>query len=493
MADLQLYNTLTRKKEVFTPQAQGQVGLYVCGPTVYGDAHLGHARSALTFDLLVRWLRFNDLGVNYVRNITDVGHLVGDADEGEDKIQKKAKAEQLDPYAIARRYTERYQADMAALGCLVPDHEPRATAHIAEQIALTEKILAAGYAYEANGSVYFDLEKYQKTGKYGELSGRVYADLLSNSRELEGQDEKRNPLDFALWKKASPSHLMQWPSPWSQGFPGWHLECTAMSGKYLGDRFDIHGGGMDLQFPHHECEIAQSTAACGQGPANYWVHNNLVTIDGQKMAKSLGNFITLEELFAGQHERLTQGFSPMNVRFFILQAHYRSTLDFSETALEAARKGYRKLMNAVRAAQSLTGTPAGEDAKISEEVLAFAAQTEAALRDDLNTAIALSHLFGLTKVINRLDTGQLPVAALSPEAYEKITAWLPSLVETVLGLKDEMPDDLLPFIAEHLKTYQSAKAEKDYAAVDEIRAALRSKGVLVRDFKHKIDWAYEEQ
>ena len=341
---LVLYNTLTRRKEVFEPITPGRVGMYVCGPTVYGDPHLGHARPAVTFDLLFRYLKASGYKVRYVRNITDVGHLEHDADEGEDKIAKKARLEQLEPMEVAHYYTERYHHAMDALNVETPSIEPCASGHIIEQIAFVKRILDAGYAYVSNGSVYFDVEKYNAAYNYGRLSGRNLDDIVANTRELDGQSDKHHSYDFALWKKASPEHIMRWPSPWSDGFPGWHMECSAMSTRYLGERFDIHGGGMDLMFPHHECEIAQSTAALGHDSARYWVHNNMITINGQKMGKSLGNFITLEELFTGRHRLLAQAYSPMTIRFFVLQAHYRSTLDFSNEALQAAEKGLDRLM-----------------------------------------------------------------------------------------------------------------------------------------------------
>ena len=344
---LSLYNTLTRRKEVFEPLNEGRVGMYVCGPTVYGDPHLGHARPSITFDLMFRYLKALGYKVRYVRNITDVGHLEHDADEGEDKIAKKARLEQLEPMEVAHYYTERYHKAMEQLNVQTPSIEPHASGHIIEQIDFVKRIFDAGYAYESNGSVYFDVEKYNKVYHYGKLSGRNLDDIVANTRDLDGQSDKRNSFDFALWKKASPEHIMRWPSPWSDGFPGWHMECSAMSCKYLGEQFDIHGGGMDLMFPHHECEIAQATAALGKDSARYWVHNNMITIDGQKMGKSYGNFITMEELFNGQHAKLEQAYTPMTIRFFILQAHYRSTLDFSNAALQAAEKGLDRLMKGI--------------------------------------------------------------------------------------------------------------------------------------------------
>ncbi|MBE0647867.1 MAG: cysteine--tRNA ligase [Bacteroidales bacterium] len=351
--NLTIYNTLTRKKELFKPLKEPFAGMYVCGPTVYGDPHLGHARPAITFDLVFRYLKHLGYKVRYVRNITDVGHLEQDLDEGEDKIAKKAMLEQVEPMEVVQYYTDRYHHFMEMLNVLQPSIEPRASGHIIEQIEMIQKILDAGFAYIVNGSVYFDVEKYNQTHQYGKLSGRKLEDLISNTRQLEGQEEKRNPADFALWKKAQPEHIMRWPSPWSNGFPGWHLECSAMGTRYLGEQFDIHGGGMDLLFPHHECEIAQSRIANGKDAVQYWLHNNMITINGQKMGKSLGNAVNLEQFFNGNHPLLEQAYSPMTIRFFMLQAHYRSTLDFSNEALQAAEKGLRKLMSAWETLKSL--------------------------------------------------------------------------------------------------------------------------------------------
>ena len=351
---LTIYNTLTRTKQIFKPLKEPYVGLYVCGPTVYGDGHLGHARPAITFDILYRFLTHLGYKVRYVRNITDVGHLEHDADEGEDKIAKKARLEQKEPMEGVQYYLNRYHSAMEKLGVLPPSIEPHASGHIIEQIDFVKKILDAGYAYESEGSIYFDVKKYNKDHRYGKLSGRNIEDLLETTRELDGQSEKHCALDFALWKKAQPEHIMRWPSPWSDGFPGWHMECSAMGTKYLGEEFDIHGGGMDLVFPHHECEIAQSTAALGKETVHYWMHNNMITINGQKMGKSLGNFITLDEFFTGNHKLLTQAYAPMTIRFFILQAHYRSTVDFSNEALVAAEKGFARLCELCTSAEAYT-------------------------------------------------------------------------------------------------------------------------------------------
>jgi len=352
-SNLYIYDSLTRRLEKFTPATPPFAGLYVCGPTVYGDAHLGHARPAITFDLVFRYLKHLGYRVRYVRNITDVGHLEGDSDSGEDKITKKARLEQLEPMEVVQYYTDRYHDDMDSLNVQKPSIEPRASGHIIEQIEMVKAILNAGYAYEVDGSVYFDVRKYNEQHHYGKLSGRNVEEMMAGNRELEGQEEKRHPADFALWKKASPTHLMRWPSPWGEGFPGWHLECSAMSAKYLGKEFDIHGGGMDLLFPHHECEIAQSNATFGHDTVRYWMHNNMITINGQKMGKSLGNFITLREFFSGNHQELARAYSPMTIRFFILQAHYRSTLDFSNEALQAAEKGLQRLLQALETLDQL--------------------------------------------------------------------------------------------------------------------------------------------
>lgn len=492
---LKLYNTLSRKKENFQAINPPFVGLYVCGPTVYGDAHLGHARPAITFDTVNRYLTHLGYRVRYVRNITDVGHLQGDADEGEDKIAKKAKLEQLEPMEIAQQYTDSYHRDMALLNTWKPNIEPRATGHIPEQIALVEAILKEGLAYEVNGSVYFDTLKYNEKTPYGRLSGRVIEELMSGSRELDGQSEKRNPVDFALWKNAAPEHLMKWDSPWGVGFPGWHLECTAMSSKYLGTTFDIHGGGMDLMFPHHECEIAQGNACNHKDPVNYWMHNNMITINGQKMGKSLGNFITLQELFNGDHNLLEQAYSPMTIRYFILTAHYRSTLDFSNDALKAAQKGYKKLINGLRIAKMLKYQPAEAisiDEKQLEQIKSSISNAYRAMDDDFNTAQAIGHLFNLLKKINSMYTGQLQPAALGEEVFNQLIQTFITFVEDILGLLEEKSDTQQQMISLLLNLYTEAKTARDYEKVDEIRAGLKEIGFVVKDMKNKIDWAYEE-
>ncbi len=492
---LKLYNTLARQKEDFAPLNPPFVGMYVCGPTVYGDAHLGHARPAITFDTVNRYLTHLGYRVRYVRNITDVGHLTGDADEGEDKIAKRAKLEKLEPMEVAQQYTDTYHRDMALLNTWKPSIEPRATGHIPEQIALVEAILNEGLAYVVNGSVYFDVLAYNKKYTYGKLSGRVIEELVSGSRDLDGQGEKRNSVDFALWKNASSEHLMKWTSPWGVGFPGWHLECTAMSSKYLGTQFDIHGGGMDLLFPHHECEIAQGNACNHRDPAKYWMHNNMITINGQKMGKSLGNFITLQELFTGKHLLLDQAYSPMTIRYFILTAQYRSTLDFSNEALLAAQKGYKKIINGLRIVRSMQYAANSEVALDKEQVQQVESSISAAYRamdDDFNTAMAIGHLFNLLKKINSVFTGQLQAASLGEAVFTKMMTAYATFVEEILGLteeKGEVQDGLLDLL---LRQYTEAKTARNYTKVDEIRLGLKSMGFVVKDMKDRIDWGYEE-
>ncbi|HBE41369.1 MAG TPA: cysteine--tRNA ligase, partial [Bacteroidales bacterium] len=426
---LSIFNSLTRSKEPFSPLHPPFVGLYVCGPTVYSDAHLGHARPAITFDLLYRYLLYLGYKVRYVRNITDVGHLENDADEGEDKIEKKARFEHIEPMEVVQKYMNSFLKNMEQLNTLPPSIEPRASGHIIEQIELVKKILEQGYAYETNGSVYFDVVQYSEKYNYGKLSGRVLEELQENTRAIEGKDEKRNTFDFALWKKATPEHIMRWPSPWSEGYPGWHLECSAMSTKYLGEVFDIHGGGMDLQFPHHECEIAQSTAALGKESVRYWMHNNMITINGQKMARSLGNFITLDQLFSGNHPLLQQAYSPMTIRFFLLQAHYRSTVDFSNEALIAAEKGLQKLMKAILTLKNLK--PSGES---TVDIAPLKQRCHEAMDDDLNTPLLLSYLFEGVRYINSVNDGSVK---MNNSDIESLRTLLNIFVFNILGLKDE--------------------------------------------------------
>lgn len=486
---LHLYNSISKNIEQFIPINEPFVGLYVCGPTVYGDPHLGHARPAIIFDVLFRYLLELGYKVRYVRNITDVGHLENDADEGEDKIQKKARLEQLEPMEIVNYYTRRYHLAMDMLNTLPPSIEPFASGHIPEQIELIQEILNNGYAYISNGSVYFDVVKYQNdTNLYGILSGRKLEDLLAHTRELQGKEEKRSPYDFALWKKASPQHIMQWNSPWSKGFPGWHLECSVMGAKYLGVPFDIHGGGLDLQFPHHECEIAQSVAARGVQPVKYWVHNNLITINGQKMSKSLNNFITLEQLFNGTHPALENAFSPMVVRFFILQAHYRSPLDFSNEALKAAESGLDRLSKAFYKIDKLS-----PDAEISDsKLLDIKNNIIDALNDDLNTPIAIANLFEAVKIINLASEKKI---SLSSSDIENLQWMRNVLIENILGIKLEKSQnthDIAPFIELILDIRLQLKQQKNYNLADEIRNRLKNLNVIVNDNKDKYSWEIED-
>ena len=505
-----LYNTLSRKKEEFEPLNPPFTGLYVCGPTVYGDPHLGHARPAITFDVVFRYLLHLGYKVRYVRNITDVGHLVADADEGEDKIAKKAQVEQLEPMEVAQYYADRYFIFMDALNVKRPSIEPRASGHIIEQITMVQQILDAGYGYEVNGSVYFDVEKYSKTYQYGKLSGRILEDLMTNTRTLEGQDEKRNPADFALWKKAQPEHIMRWPSPWSDGFPGWHLECSAMSAKYLGETFDIHGGGMDLLFPHHESEIAQSQAALGHESVRYWMHNNMITINGQKMGKSLGNFITLDEFFTGNNPALAQSYSPMTIRFFILQAHYRGTLDFSNEALQAADKGLKRLMAGYETLLKLCGdekfTPSvahpsppvslaageGSDSQPTSVISHLSSECYAAMNDDFNTPILIATLFEGVRIINSVNDKKERV---SPDELLNLKSLFDIFLFDILGLKDEKSNDnhdtlegLMQLI---LSIRQKSRETKDWGTSDQIRDALQKLRITVKDGKEGSVWNIE--
>ena len=483
---LTVYNTLNRRKELFVPLHAPNVGMYVCGPTVYGDAHLGHARPAITFDVLFRYLTHIGYKVRYVRNITDVGHLEHDADEGEDKIAKKARLDQVEPMEVVQYYLNRYRKAMEALNVQGPSIEPHASGHIIEQIELVQKILDAGYAYVSEGSVYFDVEKYNKDHKYGKLSGRNLDDVLNTTRELDGQSEKRNPADFALWKKAQPEHIMRWPSPWSDGFPGWHAECTAMGRKYLGEHFDIHGGGMDLIFPHHECEIAQSVASQGDDMVKYWMHNNMITINGTKMGKSLGNFITLDEFFTGSHPLLTQAYTAMTIRFFILQAHYRSTVDFSNEALQASEKGLQRLMEAISGLDKIkTSATSSVDAK------SLRAKCYDAMNDDMNTPIVIAHLFDGAKMINNIIAGN---DTITEEDLKELKETFELFCFEVLGLKEEAGSsdgreaafgrvvDML------LEQRNRAKANKDWATSDMIRNELANLGFEVKDTKDGFEW-----
>lgn len=483
---LSLYNTLTRTKQPFRPVQEGHVGMYVCGPTVYGDAHLGHARPAITFDVLFRYLQWLGYKVRYVRNITDVGHLEHDADEGEDKIAKKARLEQLEPMEVVQYFLNRYHHDMEALNVLPPSIEPHASGHIIEQIEYIKKIIESGYAYESCGSVYFDVAKYNSDHHYGKLSGRNIDDLINTTRELDGQQEKRNPLDFALWKKAAPEHIMHWPSPWSEGFPGWHLECSTMGRKYLGDTFDIHGGGMDLMFPHHECEIAQSVAAQGHDAVRYWMHNNMITIAGKKMGKSYNNFITLEQFFNGSHPLLEQPYSPMVIRFFILQAQYRSTVDFSNEALQAAEKALQKMQDAYSRLQNLKAAE-----KSSVELPDFMALCREALDDDLNTPIVIAHLFEAAKYINSTTDGNVQ---LSQADIDRLKEVFDEMLGKILGIRlghAESEADFTPFegaVDLLMEIRANAKQNKDWTTSDLIRDKLAALGFNVKDTKNGVEW-----
>lgn len=485
--NITVFNTISRKKEKFIPLNSPFAGMYVCGPTVYGDPHLGHARPAITFDLIFRYLKHSGYKVRYVRNVTDVGHLESDADEGEDKIEKEARLEQLEPMEVAQYYLDRYHLFMDQLNVLRPSIEPRASGHIIEQIEMTKKILDSGMAYEVNGSVYFDVEKYNTKHNYGKLSGRVLEDMTANTRNLEGQDEKKNPCDFALWKKASPEHIMHWHSPWSEGFPGWHLECSAMSTKYLGEQFDIHGGGMDLLFPHHECEIAQSVAAYGKESVKYWLHNNMITINGQKMGKSLGNFITLNEFFTGTHKSLTNAYSPMTIRFFVLQAHYRSTLDFSNEALQAAEKGLKKLMQGMETLKKIKPS-----SNSSVDISKLQLDCYQALNDDFNSPIVISNLFEAVRIINSANDGKETLTAANIELLKKL---FNDFAYSILGLREEtalsgsdLTEGLMELI---LSLRQNARTNKDYGTSDKIRDELIKLGIIVKDAKDGAVWNAE--
>lgn len=502
MSDFYIHNSLTRAKEKFEALNPPYVGMYVCGPTVYGDAHLGHARSALTFDTLFRWLLKSGYKVRYVRNITDVGHLENDADEGEDKIAKFARVAQLEPMEVVQHYTNRYREDMRALNLHNPSIEPVASGHIPEQIELVQKLLDNGFAYVSNGSVYFDVRKYNQQFQYGKLSGRNL-DEVQNERDLDGQDDKRFPGDFALWKKAEPQHIMRWKSPWSEGFPGWHLECTVMSTKYLGTKYDIHGGGMDLLFPHHEAEIAQSNGAIADphshdlDEARYWMHNNMITVDGQKMGKSLNNFITLKEFFSGKHERLEKGYAPLTIRFFVLQAHYRSTLDFSNAALQAAEKALQKLTEMggrLAALLSLNTAEGPRNQEWEENLRTFEADARAAMNDDLNTAKVIARMFDASSIINDIHAKRSQPLPVSREALSQFGEAFHSFFHDVLGLQVEgaanegsdQTEDLMKVI---LKVRAQVRSEKNFAMSDLIRDELSQLGIQVKDTPQGPEWS----
>ena len=488
---LLIYNTLTRSKERFEPVHAPNVGMYVCGPTVYGDPHLGHARPAITFDVLFRYLKHIGYKVRYVRNITDVGHLEHDADEGEDKIAKKARLEQLEPMEVAQYYTNRYHKAMEALNVLPPSIEPHATGHIIEQEQLVKEIMDNGFAYESNGSIYFDIAKYNEKYHYGILSGRNLDDVKDASRELDGVGEKHNQADFALWKKAQPEHIMRWPSAWSEGFPGWHCECTAMGRKYLGNKFDIHGGGMDLVFPHHECEIAQAVASQGEPMVKYWMHNNMITINGQKMGKSLGNFITLEQFFNGTHHSLTQAYSPMTIRFFILSAHYRGTVDFSNEALQASEKGLERLMNGFADLQRIQISNKCDD-NTKDIVSQLRQKCYDAMNDDLATPQVISYLFEACGVINKIIDHK---ATICEECFNELAETMQIFIVDILGLRDEHAQNnesreeaYGKVVDMVLELRAKAKADKDWATSDKIRDRLAEAGFEIKDTKDGCVW-----
>jgi cysteinyl-tRNA synthetase len=496
MSSLKVYNTLTRQKEEFTSLIQGHVGMYVCGPTVSGESHLGHARPFITFDIIYRYLQYLGYKVRYVRNITDAGHFEEEGREAEDKISKKAVVEKLEPMELVQKYTNLFHLAMRQFNNLEPSIEPTATGHIVEQIVMIEKIIEDGYAYVANGSVYFDVEKYNadfsKLGlPYGMLSGRVLDDQIDTTRELDNQEEKRNKSDFALWKNAPPEHIMRWSSPWGEGFPGWHIECSAMSTKYLGEQFDIHGGGMDLQFPHHECEIAQSTVCNHITPARYWLHNNMITINGKKMGKSYNNVIKLSELFSGNHPILQQAYTPMTVRFFILQTHYRSTLDFSNEALQAAEKGLKRLWEAYEALQKMKATSLSfdkenVDVELDEKVRRLLDEFEVFMNDDFNTAKVLANMFEIVPVINSIKDKHIAASVLSEETFALMQTKMKAFVEGIFGLKNELEGDyskLDGVLQVLIELRKQAKAKKDYATSDNIRKQLMELGIALKDEK----------
>ncbi|MCM1109876.1 MAG: cysteine--tRNA ligase [Clostridium sp.] len=492
--NLTVYNSLSRRKELFVPIHEGKVGMYVCGPTVYGDGHLGHARPAITFDILFRYLRHLGYKVRYVRNITDVGHLEHDADEGEDKIAKKARLEQLEPMEVVQHYLNRYHKAMERLNVLPPSIEPHASGHIIEQIEYIRRILDAGYAYVSEGSVYFDVRKYNADHHYGKLSGRNIDELLATTRQLDGQQEKHNPADFALWKKAAPEHIMHWPSPWSEGFPGWHLECSVMSEKYLGEQFDIHGGGMDLKFPHHECEIAQSVAHNGCDSVRYWMHNNMITINGQKMGKSLGNFITLDEFFEGSHPLLQQAYSPMTIRFFILQAHYRGTVDFSNDALQSAEKALQRMLDGYRRLDDLSPSE-----KSSIDISGLRQKCYDAMDDDLNTPVLIAHLFEACRIVNLVNDGKETLTAAD---IAELRSLFDTFLVEILGIRvgqqadsdgDAAVPEAYPKVVDLLLQIRAkAKADKDWATSDLIRNQMAEFGFDIKDKKDGVEWSLKK-
>lgn len=477
--NLKIYNSLSGQKESFTPIHSGKIGMYVCGPTVYNFVHLGNCRTFISFDLVFRYLKHLGYQVRYVRNITDVGHIVDDADDGEDKIAQKARLEQIEPMEVAQKYTVNFHHILKQFNNLEPSIEPTATGHIIEQIQVIQRIIDNGYGYEVNGSVYFDIEKFDKTYDYGVLSGRNIEDMISNTRDLDGQTDKRNPLDFALWKKAEPEHIMRWPSPWGDGFPGWHLECTAMSTKYLGDHFDIHGGGMDLKFPHHECEIAQNEASCGNTPVNYWMHANMLTLNGKKMSKSTGNNILPQELFSGENSILSKAYHPAVVRFFILQAHYRSILDFSDDAIQASEKGFSRLMEAVENIKNLPVASASHF-----DVTGWKKKCYDAMNDDFNSPILIALLFDAVKAVNLIQDGK---ETITEADKSELAETMDAFIFDVLGLfKEEENTDhskLEDVVNLLINMRNEARANKDFAQSDLIRDQLASVGIVLKDGK----------
>ncbi|AXT19279.1 cysteine--tRNA ligase [Flavobacteriaceae bacterium AU392] len=478
--ELKIYNSLSGKKEIFNPINEGSIGMYVCGPTVYSNVHLGNVRTFMSFDMIFRYFKHLEYKVRYVRNITDAGHLENDADEGEDRISKKARLEQIEPMEVVQMYTVDFHNTLNKFNFLPPSIEPTATGHIIEQIEIIKDILDKGLAYEINGSVYFDVLKFNETNNYGKLSGRNVEDLIHNTRALDGQSDKKNPQDFALWKKAEPQHIMRWPSPWSDGFPGWHLECTAMSTKYLGEQFDIHGGGMDLKFPHHECEIAQAEACNGKNPVNFWMHANMLTLNGQKMAKSTGNNILPNEIFTGENDKLSKAFSPSVARFFMMQAHYRSILDFSSNALEASEKGFNKLMEAINLLDKLSISD-----NTSFDIQDWITNCYNAMNDDFNTPILIAELFSAVKFINQVKDGK---ANITKSDLDLLTKTLNAFVFDILGLinatnEDNNSEKLSDTVKVLIKLRAEARANKDFALSDKIRDELLAVGIQLKDGK----------
>ena len=497
MSELKVYNSYSRHKEIFTPITQGHVGMYVCGPTVSGESHLGHARPYITFDVIYRYLIYLGHKVRYVRNITDAGHFEEEGREAVDKISKKAILEKLEPMELVQKYTNLFHWAMQQFNTLPPTIEPTATGHIVEQIGMIETIIKAGYAYEVNGSVYFDVKKYAASHDYGKLSGRIIDDLLETTRDLEGQEEKRDRADFALWKSAAPEHIMRWKSPWGVGFPGWHIECSAMATKYLGAQFDIHGGGMDLLFPHHESEIAQSTICNHEAPVRYWIHNNMITINGKKMGKSYNNVITLTEMFSGNHPLLEKAYHPMVIRFFILQTHYRSTLDFGNEALQASEKGLKRLCEAYENLGKLEAVSPelGVDTELDEKVKRLIGEFDEFMNDDFSTAKVLANMFELVPVINSMKDKIIPIASLSKNTFELLQKQFKVYIENILGLKsiNETDDGKLQGVMQLLiDIRKEAKSKKDFATSDRIRNQLQQLGILLKDEKDgSISWSIE--